>query len=686
VPGGRNGEPAGPRCCVVARPLYDPRPTMLRTLVALAAAATLAVPVSAQQLRFAQLPDNHFLGESATQNQASGTPNYWGVAATTGRRFQILYDASHFTGVHGVTGPIVIRHMRFRGEDTEHNVGGQTYTGVTASLYRTSLSSAAPLSTTFAANVLPASTTLLGTIAVPVLTVGASSGRAPNDDVIDLDFTGAPMLPYDPTPAAGAQVNLLLDVTYLTATNAPDPQASAMVPIQDTSGTTAFVRGRALYAAGAALAAGTGASTPPTLRVEYTGPGGFAALVPARTERYGAGCGGAPSACYQLFPHGTYFDLKDPGQADQLAGLRFVPNQYPAPAFYTVTGGAAPVDLANGLLAAPTSQGDDVTVPHTLPAGATFDYPGAPVGGTSVIRAATNGYVLVDPASIETLADFDPTLAEFLGTAAGARFAPFWHDFSPNKNATPPFGNAQSGLHVVNHAAGNQVLVTWYRVGRFNSVAQVFQESHTLQCSLNWATGVVEFRYGAMGEIWGDTAGGQVSGITGFARGRIGTTPSVDPGSRDLSIERPFATSVEGTAGNIVQTAVASPLAGGPVHQARAYGGQSLRWNVANVPAGALLGAQLLDVAGARPGLQLPGVTAPGCVLSTTTLATLWEITVFPPASVAGTVPLVVPGGHQPALQGFELFAQYVVLDGLFAPGPLLTSSSNAIRHVVGGN
>lgn len=101
-----------------------------------AASCLLVVMASPSVLlaqQFVQLPDNHFLGESPTQSHASGSANFWGGASSTGRRFQVLYDGSHFTNVQGVTGPLVLRRVLFRGEDTEHNAGGQTFTNVTAS-------------------------------------------------------------------------------------------------------------------------------------------------------------------------------------------------------------------------------------------------------------------------------------------------------------------------------------------------------------------------------------------------------------------------------------------------------------------------------------------------------------------------------------------------------------------------
>ena len=82
----------------------------------------------------------------------------------------------------------------------------------------------------------------------------------------------------------------------------------------------------------------------------------------------------------------------------------------------------------------------------------------------------------------------------------------------------------------------------------------------------------------------------------------------------------------------------------------------------------------------ARPAFQLPSITAPGCGLSVSPSALLWEIFSSPPASVVGTVPYVIP----PGFEGTEIYAQFVVLDGLFGGPDLITRSSNALKHIIG--
>lgn len=622
------------------------------------------------------LPDNHTLSES--QSAAAGTTSFWGTAA---RRFQIEYDASHFTA-NGVTGPITLTELAFRGEDGEANKGGQTYSGITINVYSTSLNSAAALSTTFATNLLPATSTLLGTVAIPALVLPPSLATTPSNYMWQLPLAG--IAPFDPTSAT--QPNLLVDISYTgyTANIGVPPIPNTNAPaVQDTTGTTAQIRGRGLTAAGAAAVTGSGTALPVIMRVAFTGPGGYAAIVPARVESIGAGCGGSPSGFYELHRHTQTYDLSSPGQIDGLSGLRLLPDVYPAPTRYTVTGGAAPVDLVGGVTGAADNIGDDSAYAFTLPA--PFDYPG---GSTTVIRPCTNGYIWLDPAQTATGGDFSCTLVEWLGNAAAmARFAPCWHDFHCGRNTV---SNPGSGLYT--RTVGTTVLVTWNQVGSFD-VATGDNEKHTFQCAIDTATGIVEFRYGTMTTITADTLDDLtqfglpdfMNCITGFTRGQVGGVPSVDPQSRDLSIERPFTTRIEGTTSNMGLTAVSTP-APAPAHYAgRMYGGQAISWNVNNVPAGALLGCLVVDIANSRPGLAGPGlVTATNCMLTTSLTPTLAQIDLFPPASLVGTFAITVPGGYQPGLMGFQITAQYLILDQLFTGPDIITQASNGLLHTVG--
>ncbi|MBL8754816.1 MAG: hypothetical protein JNK15_16040, partial [Planctomycetes bacterium] len=325
--------------------------------------------------------------------------------------------------------------------------------------------------------------------------------------------------------------------------------------------------------------------------------------------------------------------------------------------------------------ATPDTTGDDLLVTHAL--GFTFRFPG---GVTNTVRACTNGYVWLDGTS--TPADFQPTAEKLLGSTGHlARLAPYWTDLECSRNtATHP----NSGLHVrtdTSAGVGNAVCyVTWFGCGLFNSIGTAGVGNHAVvdvQCVLHEATGVVEFRYGTMPS---HAFGGPGSLVVGWSRGAVGGLPSVDPQSRDLSLETPFSTAPEGTFGNIGQRILATPDAGAEPYGGRAYAGQTLTFQAVNVPAGSVIGVQLLDLAALRPGLNIATIHAPGCVQSLSMGLLVHDVHLFPVGTVTGTAPLSIPAG----VEGSEVFAQYAVLDGLLAGPDLVTRMSNAVRIRIG--
>ncbi|HZN38146.1 MAG TPA: DVUA0089 family protein [Planctomycetota bacterium] len=618
------------------------------------------------------LPDYEHLCESPTQLSNGGSVTWWrGPVGGTGGRFQVIWEASHFTGLAGVAGPIPITKLMFRGEDGEPNAGGQMWPGVIVQLGSTSIP-AAGMFAAFAMNTA-AVTTLLGPIGVTPVTVLPSRGTTPNDYniIIDLTAIGAVHV-HDPT---GPMPNLLIDITMPFPAVLP-PVSGPMMAMQDAIGAAAVVRGAGVTTAAPGAAVGALSAFPPVVAIEHGAmplAGGFSTLIPARNEYYGGACGGSPSTVYQTFLQGQKFDL---------TGLTFTPDVVAAPTVYTVTAGAGAFDPTK-LDLVPDSIADDALVAHPL--GFAFAYPG---GVTAAIGACTNGYVWLDPAMVA--ADFTPSVSELLGVtvAQTARFLPCWYDFHCGRNvATSPL----SGLHVITDVAGGVgafvCYVTWFDVGDFNSVSGVGIGGHSVrnfQLVMYEATGVVEFRYGTTMPT--PTGANTAAAIVGFTRGRIATlpviVPSVDPQSRDLSIEVPYTTMVE-VAGvnNMGQTASALPDAGGAHYSGRMFPGQVLTWNVNNIPAGTLLGVQLLDIGSVRPGLGFPPfLIASPCMLSVTPATLLWEVDILPTPTQLGTVPLVIP----PGFAGTELFAQYVVLDGLFGGPSLITVASNALKHTIG--
>lgn len=594
------------------------------------------------------VPDFAHLSTSAVQtgNSASST-NWW---RTNGGRFQLVLEASHFQSAGFAGG--YIDQLMFRGQSGEPNRGGQGWGAVQVRIGQTT-ATAATMTTDIAANLAAANNVLLTTLGS--VTVGPSSGATPNNYNIRLPLSsiGGYYLP------AGA--NLFVDVTMQVATL--PATSGAVMSMECVASGVANVRAAGVFAP-LATAIGTKTSQIPVIGVQVDALGvRQPPVLPATNASFGAGCGGAPSSFYQTFVEGQTFDL---------VGLTLTPDNALAPSYYNVTSGIVPLDTTV-VNATPNSTADDATVLHPL--GFSFAYPG---GVTTSIQACTNGYVWLNGSS--TLADSNPNPVTFL--AGGPRVAAWWRDFDGRNNvATHP----NSGLHVrtVGVAPDRVCHVTWLNVGAFDTVFDIGVGGHAvfnLQASFFERTNVIQLRYGSMPR----SSSSLITGLTlaGFTRGAINGAPSVDPRSRDLSLETPFATSVEGAAGNMAQLVNATPEVGGVQYGGRAFAGQTLTFDAVGVPAGAVIGAQLLDVAASSPGLAIPTITAPGCVLSTSLNATLIEARLFPPATVYGTTPLVIPAG----VEGFQLTAQYVVLDGLLAGGGpnIVTAASNAVRVTVG--
>jgi len=625
------------------------------------------------------LPDNHNFMESATLGANEGDGNHW---SSTGGRFQIVYEASHFTGAAGIAGPITVKRLQFRGEDGEANLGGQVFANVVVQLGSTSLT-AASLSTSFAGNRAAGTTTLGAPGTVALLTVAPSLGSCPNSWCIEIDLSAIGAAhSHDPL---SAQPNLLIDVTCPTPPTQISPQF--LLPMQDTTARGAGIRGASVWAPGPAATSGTKDFTPPVVGLEFGGSGGWSTEIPARAERIGAGCGGAHATIYQAFTQDQRFDLAP--------GLVFTPDVYPNPTTYTVTRGSAPLDPSR-LGAAADSTADDGLVTRALGfAQQPFTYPGG--GSTNDVRACTNGFVWLDSAM--TSAGWQPTTSTLLGASANetARFAPFWSDLTGASNLGI---DPRAGLHVTTEpetspGAGDAVCwITWWHMGAYrvaNGTAPVHGHAvFDFQLVIREQDGVVEFRYGAMppfvSTLWVDTM--ENAALVGFALGRLSPSPlvaSLDPGSRDLSHELPFTTSVEGATQNVALSATGVPFAGSPLQTARLIAGQSMTWNVTNVPPGTTIALLNLDLGSTQPGLQLPpafGLLAPDCMISTSVEPALfgWELWILPGSTVTGTVPLVVPSGWE----GAVVTAQAIGFD--LTPGApfLIPWASNAIRYTIG--
>lgn len=603
------------------------------------------------------------------------------IFRNTAGKFVVIFDAQNFID-DGVVGPITINKLRFRGEDTETNAGGQTYANVNVQLGTTSLTSA-NLNNNWAVNwapTAPNTTTAAPALLLPTLVLGPSFGTAPNNYNIEIDLAPIGGFVYDPS---AFESSLLVEITMPSAPIATIGSSLALIPTQQTNGSAAQIGSTCRSSANPIGASGV-AINGPVMNIEFTGAGGYATLIPARVESYGFSCGGGGSSFYQQWRHTQPFDLAN-------TSLTMIPDSVSAPNFYFVTGGTTAPDLTKVNLT-PQSIGDDAEYVHALPY--TLFYPGA--GATTSLRCSTNGYIYLDAGPLAQT--WVPTVDKWLGTSGEtARFAPIWHDWHCGRNATSFPG---SGLHVFDDTtggAGNTVTyVTWLNVSRSNIQNNTLNgvSVNTFQVVISEATGIVEFRYGNMSPLEGacsqsTTAVPPVStpenvGITGFTRGNISGTPSVDTVSRDLSAEVPFFTFPAEVTPNLKLSA-AQPATVPPGQPGRFFPGcPPVTWNVDNIPAGTIAGALLVDFAPSSPAIWAPGIIPAGCGISLTLSAFAWEIWLAPTPSVTGTISLSVPLAYNPTLIGAQLFAQFGVADGFYAGGDLFYSTSNALAHTLG--
>ncbi|MFY9342351.1 MAG: hypothetical protein WAT39_07670 [Planctomycetota bacterium] len=206
----------------------------------------------------------------------------------------------------------------------------------------------------------------------------------------------------------------------------------------------------------------------------------------ATATQVGTGCHDGAYSFYQQFADVAAFDL----QGSVASPRTLVANPVPAgfqvadgvSAWFAPTG--APV-LDNGAVPGPM-QDDSLSAPLVLPFA--FAFPG---GSTTVVHAASNGFVLLG-ASAATTSSTTPNTGAL---ASGApRLAPLWCDLDPAFNLPT---NPGAGIYF-DVAPGNQaVYVTWREVAVRGLFVQPGQSSVSVQCVLH-ANGSFEWRYGAI--------------------------------------------------------------------------------------------------------------------------------------------------------------------------------------------
>ncbi len=156
------------------------------------------------------------------------------------------------------------------------------------------------------------------------------------------------------------------------------------------------------------------------------------------------------------------------------------------------------------------------------------------------------------------------------------------------------------------------------------------------------------------------------TGITGFSRGSVGGADVADSGSRDLSHELPATSAPAGPAAALALAASDRPALGA-----------TLAFTAANLPAEPGIGVFVLDLLALQPGLPVPGLTEPGCILTTPLTPAASLEAVLPAGATVASAPLVIPAN--PALASFALYAQFAFVRTTFT-----AFTSNALKLVVG--
>lgn len=279
----------------------------------------------------------------------------------------------------------------------------------------------------------------------------------------------------------------------------------------------------------------------------------------ATNSEYGNGCYDNFASFYQFFASGA-------PASQALSGTSFAMTRN-ATGYRVTRGGVA--YLPPGPQATVLALGDDTDV-TTPPLNTPFPHAG---GNAVALRVASNGFVSV---ATGNGAGFTPDAAAFLAAPQTGWWV--WHDFNPTAA-----GSGQVKFEQI----GAIAYVTWDGVYHFGGTTAA--DATRLQFQFDGSTGNV-----------GVVFDGQVS--AGGGRWLVGYSPggpNLDPGSLDLATALPLVTAPDAQA--LALSADTRPVLG-----------TTLTWTTRNIPASAVLSAQLVGLSAVNPGLPIPGAT--GCV------------------------------------------------------------------------
>ncbi len=358
------------------------------------------------------------------------------------------------------------------------------------------------------------------------------------------------------------------------------------------------------------------------LTYKWTLPAG----TPATNTSYGAGCGSSFSSAYQLFTtaasasaalSNTSLSMTNVGTGYLLA---------PGSAVYVTPSGTA----------TSLTLGDDAETSVAL--SAAMPYPG---GSASSLFVCSNGFV---SAATGNGTGFTPSGAAFCNMTQAVWGC--WHDFNPNE--------AGSGT-IKFEEVGGIAYVTWENVESYPGVPTV--NPGTMQLQFDVATGNVDLVFGLLDAIGGSSFGDNY--LVGYSPAGA----NADPGSTDFATALPLVTG----AADVFPLALS--VSATPVL------GTSIIYTTSNIPASALISADLISLGQINPGISVAG--APGCLqLVDLSLAATTLLIGSPSATLSFSVP------NDAGLVGLPLNVQ----SASFVPGinPLNVITSNGIRSVVG--
>lgn len=380
--------------------------------------------------------------------------------------------------------------------------------------------------------------------------------------------------------------------------------------------------------------------SPRTANLEINYTLGGTPLVPATWDRVGRGCYAFYQAFYENFGATTGLDLGTAG-----GGLYNSMKLTAVGAQYFVGPGAntwyTPSPSATVFTGA-----DDAEYPQAL--SQAFLYPvGGVLQSTTVFNISTNG--CVSPGAANGT-DFTPTVAEFLNN--NPRWA-HWCDF-----------DSLSGGSMSYEENGGKAYVTYDGV----FLSGIATSPSQWQISFEFATGNVEFTWGAMSAL----GGGAWPVLIGWSPGG----GVMNPGNYDLSA---VAANAPVPPGPI--TFSTFPLDNPPLAldaSARPTLGSSFNLVTSAIPTGTPFGIQILSFVPQIPGTELTFLGMAGCFQNLGLTGA--SIGLIFPAGATATFPFAIP--NNPIYINTLLYAQSATASPGF--NPLGWISSNGVRLTVG--